>query len=178
MTLTVVGWIDVFTRQSHRDIILDSLRYCKANKSLHVHAYVIMSNHIHLIVSVSGKETLSEVIGAFKSYTAKAIIKAIEKEPESRKEWLLRLFKFYAGKNSKKSKQQTHQFWRTDNHPIALYSKKVVVQKLDYIHLNPLRAGLVEKPQDYLYSSASNYLEERKGLFDVDLLEVFFEPKV
>ena len=160
LTLTVVGWIDVFTRQRYRDIVLDSLRYCKDHKGLHVHGYVIMSNHVHLIASTSDGASLSEVIGAFKSFTAKAIIKAVEKGPESRKEWILRMFKYYAGKNKKKGKSQMNQFWQANSHPIVLYSKKVIVQKLDYIHFNPVRAGLVEKAQDYRYSSASNYLEQ------------------
>ena len=160
LTLTVVGWIDVFTRQRYRDIVLDSLRYCKDHKGLYVHGYVIMSNHVHLIASTSDGTSLSEVIGSFKSFTAKAIIKAIEQEPESRRDWMLRLFKYYAGKDSKKGNTQNHKFWQGDSHPIVLYSKKVIVQKLDYIHFNPVRAGLVEKAQDYRYSSASNYLEQ------------------
>ena len=175
LTFTVVAWVDVFTRSRYCDIILESLKHCKEHKGLHIYGYVIMSNHLHLILSASGKQTLSEVIGDFKSYTAKAILKSIKTEAESRREWLLYLFKFFAKKNKKAS---SFQFWQSDNHPIVLYTSKVIVQKLDYIHNNPVRAKIVNWPQDYLYSSASNYLEQGQGIFEVELLDDFFAAKL
>ena len=63
LTLTVKGWVDVFSRKNYRDIFIDSLKYCIANKGLHVYGYVIITNHVHLIVSASGEKTLSDVIG-------------------------------------------------------------------------------------------------------------------
>ncbi len=50
LTLTTMGWIDIFSRRRYRDIIIDSLQYCRENKGLHVVGWVIMSNHLHLIV--------------------------------------------------------------------------------------------------------------------------------
>ena len=171
LTLTVVGWIDIFSRKKYRDLIIDSLKYCQENKGLHVHGYVIMTNHIHLVVRASGEQTLSEVIKDFKSFTATSILKDLPQSSESRKKWLMFLFNYFAKKNKRKGK---HQFWQTDNHPIELYSQKVIQQKLNYIHKNPVRANWVEMPQHYIYSSASNYLEQGKGILEIEILESFY----
>ena len=93
VTFTVVNWIDVFTRKQYRDIVVDSMIYCQKNKGLLVHAWCIMSNHMHLIASAVD-ENLSDILRDLKKFTSKQIIAAIEKnEHESRKEWVLELFK-------------------------------------------------------------------------------------
>jgi putative transposase len=166
LTLTTVGWIDVFTRQRYRDILIESLKYCQEHKGLMICAYVIMSNHIHLIARTEGY-ALSDVLRDFKKFTAHEIIKAIETEPESRKEWLMYLFKYFA---KYESPNRVHQFWQQSNHPIELYSQEVTWQKIAYIHLNPVRAGIVDYASDYVYSSARDY-QGKKGLLDVVLVE-------
>ena len=171
LTLTVVGWIDIFSRKKFRDIIIESLKFCKANKGLRIYGYVIMTNHIHLIVSAEGKDSLSDVIGDFKSFTATTILKDLPNSSESRWEWLMYLFGYFAIKNNRKGK---HQFWQSSNHPIELYSIKVIREKLNYIHDNPVRAGWVYFQQHYIYSSASNYFEDGNGILDVDILEEFY----
>lgn len=95
ITLTVVSWADVFSRQVYRDIVLDSLIYCQKEKGLVVNAYVLMSNHLHLICYPKMPNLLSNTIRDFKKFTSKRIIYEIEtNKSESRREWLLRLFKF------------------------------------------------------------------------------------
>ncbi len=168
VTLTVVGWIDVFTRQRYRDIVLESLRYCQKQKGLHVVGYVLMSNHLHMVVYTEGY-ALSDVLRDFKKFTATQILKSIENETESRREWLLYMFKFYAKHNSD---NRHYQFWQQDNHPIALWTLEVIWQKLTYIHYNPVRAGLVAEPWHYLYSSASDYYVNKKGLIDIEIAEM------
>ncbi|WP_349293605.1 transposase [Flavobacterium flavigenum] len=92
ITATVVDWIDVFTRQTYRDIVIDCLDYCIKNKGMILYGYVIMSNHIHLIVqSEEGK--LSDLIRDFKKFMAKSILDKIQNSPESRREWMLERFK-------------------------------------------------------------------------------------
>ena len=170
LTLTVVGWIDVFTRASYRDIVLDSLKYCIEEKGLVVYAYVVMSNHVHLIAqSASETQTLSDIMRDFKSFTAKQIKKSIEdvQTGESRREWLKYLFGYFARGNQR---NRTFQFWQSDNHPIELWSPRVIEQKLAYIHWNPVEAKIVASPSHYLYSSASNYF------VGTDLLEVQVIP--
>lgn len=155
MTFTVVGWIDVFSRKHYRDIVIESLQYCQQRKGLHLHAYVIMTNHLHLIVSVDKGFTISAFVRDCKKFTATRILHNIENNSvESRSEWMLHQFKYYA---SRHSRNDIYQLWEHDNHFIELSSEAFTQQKVDYIHLNPVRAGIVYKPEDYVYSSASNY---------------------
>lgn len=92
VTLTVVGWIDVFIRKNHKLTIIDSLKFCQKEKGLILFGYCIMSSHIHLIATTNSNFTLSEVIRDFKKFTSKAIVKQINEEPESRREWMLKYF--------------------------------------------------------------------------------------
>jgi REP element-mobilizing transposase RayT len=153
LTLQVVDWVDIFTRQIYRDMVVDSLQYCRKNKGLLVYAYIVMSNHVHLIVRAENGN-LSDVVRDIKKYTATAILKNIEEGIESRKEWILNRFAFAARKHVHNS---TYQVWTHENHAVELFSPDFTQQKIDYIHLNPVRAGWVENPEDYLYSSARNY---------------------
>ncbi len=169
LTFTVVGWVDVFTRKRYRDVFIDSLKYCQQKKGLLIFSYVIMSNHVHLIVRTDSGMGLSAIIRDLKRFTSNQIIKAIqENRQESRSEWMLRLFKYYAKYNSNNTK---YQFWKQDNRPIELVTPKWINQKLDYIHFNPVKAGLVESPEHYVYSSAKNYVGE-KGLIDEEILDL------
>ncbi|MDR6242098.1 REP-associated tyrosine transposase [Aureibacter tunicatorum] len=168
ITFTVVHWVDVFTRAEYKDIFISSLQYCQVNKGLEVYAYVIMSNHVHLIVGASGLNKLEEIIRDLKKYTSKRIIKAIEANlKESRKEWMLSIFE-KAGKNNCNNKN--FQFWKQDYHPIEVSNNKIMDQKLEYIHENPVKAGLVTTAECYLYSSASNYYG-LNGLLEIKFIE-------
>ena len=93
-------------------------------------------------------------VNGFKKHTAKQILKTINTQTESRREWLLMVFEYHAKYNSNNS---TYQVWRQNNHPIELISPKWIHQKLKYLHQNPVRAGMVSQAHQYLYSSASNY---------------------
>ena len=165
VTLQVVYWIDVFTRARYKDIIIENLKYCQENKGLVIYAYVIMSNHIHLLVQSQTNE-LSDVLRDFKSYTSKKLIASIENDTESRKEWMLFMFKRAAIKHTRNT---AYQFWTQENHAEIIYSEKFIRQKLDYIHNNPVRAGIVLQPEDYLYSSARNYAG-LESLIQVEIL--------
>jgi len=152
ITLTVVGWIDVFIRSDYCDEIIRNLEYCRKNKGLKIYAYCIMSSHIHLIVA-NDDNKLPDILRDFKSYTAKRIMAMIEDSPtESRKDWLLYLFKFFA-KNSIQNKE--YQFWQKTSHPIELISNAVFDQKVNYIHQNPVTVMLVNDAGSFVYSSAN-----------------------
>lgn len=171
VTCTVVGWIDIFSRKSYRDIVLESLSFCRKEKGLLVFAYVIMTNHLHLILQtdITSGYTLSDIIRDFKKFTSNSILKAIQNKHESRSDWLMHMFSYYAKHNPN---NENLQLWKQDNHPIALYSEKVIWQKINYIHNNPVRAGIVNRPEDYIYSSAVNYKTENKeGIIEIDLME-------
>ena len=121
----------------------------------------IMTNHIHLIVRAEDGHLLQNILRDFKKFTCKTIIKAIYENPyESRKEWLLKHFTTTEG----------YRFWQTGNRPIELWSNKVINQKLEYLHRNPVEKGLVFRAEDYVYSSASDYAGE-KGMLDISLIE-------
>ena len=92
VTLTVVFWIDLFTRRDYKNMIIESLTYCQDKKGLKIHAWCIMGNHIHLIISRSGQESLSSILRDIKKYTSKQVIDLVSKINESRREWLLRAF--------------------------------------------------------------------------------------
>lgn len=156
ITATVVDWVDVFSRKAYRDCIIESLDFCIKNKGMILYGYVIMSNHIHLIIQ-SDKNKLSDLIRDFKKFTAKTILHKIETEPESRADWMLKRFEFACKSHRRNEK---YQFWQYGNHPEEIFSEKFFWSKLDYIHLNPVRAGIVVKASHYLYSSASNYVND------------------
>jgi len=168
ITFAVVEWVDVFTRKEYRDIVLDSIRFCQQEKGLILHAWCLMSNHIHLIISAKNNDT-SDILRDFKKFTSKQIIAAITNNAhESRRDWMLNIFK---GQGEKNIRNTNYQFWRQDNHPKELYGLEFILQKLNYIHNNPVEAGIVERPEDYLYSSAKDYHATRKcGLLDLVFL--------
>ena len=152
ITFTTVGWIDVFTREDYCEFIIDSLIFAQEERGVDIFAYVIMPSHLH-IVARQDEGQLNKWMGNFKSYTSKEIVKMISKNPfESRKEWILYLFKFFA----KGTKQNDNfMFWQKTSHPIELYTPEVIDQKIDYIHNNPVVAGIVTEAWAYKYSSAN-----------------------
>ncbi len=161
VTFTIVEWVDVFTRNIYKDIFMESLVYCQKNKGLEVYAYCFMTNHIHLILGIKEDLLLQDAIRDLKSFTSRHIRKALEENhQESRKEWMLSIFK-NLGKHNARNKD--FQFWIQDNHPIELNTNEKLFQKLNYIHQNPVEAGFVEKPEDWLWSSAGSYAEIRQS---------------
>ena len=167
ITATVVDWIDVFSRKNYRDSVIDCLNFCIDNKGMIVFGYVIMSNHIHMIIqSDNGK--LSDLIRDFKKFTSKTILDKIQNEPESRREWMLERF---AKATESHTRNKNYQFWQYGNHPEEVYSNKFMWSKLDYLHLNPVRAGIVEKASQYIYSSANNYVNDI-GLLKIEKADI------
>ena len=155
VTFTVINWLDVFIRDIYKEKIIASLRFCQEHKGLEVHAYCIMTSHIHLILSAKEGFNLSNIIRDLKSHTAREIVKLIkENKKESRREWLVWFFERAGRKNKRNSK---HQFWQQHNHPIELSTNVMMDQRLDYIHNNPVEGGFVEEPEDWIWSSASQY---------------------
>ena len=155
ITVTVIDWVDIFTRAIYRDILDRSLNYCIKEKGLCVHAYVYMSNHIHLIVSSNDKQ-LEDIIRDFKKYTSKEIVKAIKEYPESRREWLLNKFSFAA---NRVKKGRRYKVWQDGFHPIVMDTYEKIEQRVSYIHYNPVDANLVYHERDWVHSSFAAYEE-------------------
>ena len=124
VSFAVIEWMDVFTRNEYKDIVLDSLRYCQREKGMEIFAWCIMTNHVHLIFrSIKGQKP-ELLLGDFKRFTSKEIVRAIqENQYENRKDWLMEQFEKVGEKSSNVKR---HQFWRHDNKPIELWSNKVI----------------------------------------------------
>ncbi|MFD2874579.1 transposase [Mucilaginibacter ximonensis] len=168
LTLTVVDWIDVFTRKELCEDVLESLRYCQQHKGLIIYAWCIMPSHLHLVVAAESGKNLSDIMRDFKKFTSKRIIQSISEIAESRKEWLLRHFSFVSKFNPK---IKDYQFWQEGLHPIELSTAKFIDQKINYIHQNPVEAGIVFRAEDYVLSSAAQYAGEFNALLEVSLIE-------
>ena len=164
-TFQVVEWVDVFTRQEICDIFVNDLRYCQQNKGLVLYAWVLMSNHAHILAQSSVND-LSGLVRDFKKHTSKAIVDYIQTERESRREWMLNIFSNAA---SKTNRNKDYQVWTHENHAEQVFTDSFLKEKLEYIHNNPVRAGIVEKSEHYIYSSAKNYAGE-KGLLELEIL--------
>lgn len=152
VTLTVAYWIDIFTRREYCDFIIDNLSFCQKNKNLEIYEYVIMTNHLHLICR--GNEIpLSDILRDFKTFTSKELFKLIKENPkESRKKWMIPLFKEAAKKDSQ---TKNYKVWRNRNWPTLLFNNEIIHQKTNYIHMNPVKAGFVQEPHEFYYSSAN-----------------------
>lgn len=171
VSFAVVEWLDVFTRTEYKNILLESLSFCQKEKGMEIVAWCIMSNHVHLVFRSVKDQHPALLLGDFKRFTSKAIVKAIRNNlRESRKEFLLERFKKVANKSSNVT---GYQFWRHDNKPIELWNNKVIQEKINYIHNNPVEAGLVFRPEDYVYSSAADYAGE-KGLLENIIVFQYF----
>jgi len=161
VSFATVYWIDVFTRQIYFSILEESIEYCRTEKGMEVFAYCFMPSHIHLIFR-SANDNPSGLLRDFKGFTARKLLKTIQENPqESRKEWLLWMFQKAGKTNSNITK---YQFWQQHNKPIELWTDKVIQQKIDYIHNNPVETGFVTNPVDWKYSSARNYADDQTVL--------------
>jgi len=171
VSFAVVEWLDVFINNDYKDILVSSLSFCQKHKGMELAAWCIMTNHVHLVFrSVKGLQP-ANLLGDFKRFTSKAIVKSIADNPsETRKGFLLGEFKKAADKSSNVN---DYQFWRHDNQPIELWSNKFILQKINYVHQNPVKAGLVFRPEDYKYSSAVDYSGEKGLLEDIMVFQNF-----
>jgi putative transposase len=167
LTCTVAGWLDVFTRNTYRQIVIDSLAFCREHKGLHLNAFVLLTNHLHLVARTDPPFILSEVLRDFKKFTGNNILAALDDPAESRREWMLRQFEYFG---RYKTNREKFQFWQDGNHPIGLWSDAVIQQKIQYIHQNPVRAGFVAHPTDWWWSSAFQYWNGATTALEVEVL--------
>lgn len=172
VTFTVVGWIDACLadrqgvyKKSIQGHTHRSWKHCQKNKGLVIHAYVIMTNHVHMIISRNSKVLLEDIMRDMKKFTAVSLLAAIQSNVESRREWMLN---FFGQAGAMNSNNKHFQFWLQDNHPIECSTPLVLKQKMEYIHENPVRAGFVEKAEDWVYNSAGDYYKNKKELVEID----------
>ncbi len=169
ITITTVGWVDVFTRLSQKYNIINSLKHCQEKKGLEIYAYCLMPSHLHLLCKATEGFILSDVIRDFKKHTSKQIVKTIIDEPESRREWMLDYFQ----KSCEHLKrEQKYKVWQGGYHAEIVETNWFIKQKINYIHNNPVEDKIVALPEDYYFSSARNYAGLENEL-EVILLDLF-----
>lgn len=157
MTETIVNWMPLFSNPDVVSIIYDSFKFLIAKDRLLIYAYVIMENHLHLVAS---SKDMSKEIGDFKSFTAREIIDYYK---ERKAERILNDLAFYKVPHKK---DREHQLWQEGSHPELIQNREMMIQKVTYIHNNPVKRGYVDDPAHWRYSSARNYAG-MEGLLNV-----------
>lgn len=147
-TATIYKWQRLLADDKHKDIIIDSLKFLVAEKRIELNAFVIMSNHIHLIWQPMFGLSPSDIQASFMKYTAQQLKRSLTKNNIG----ALTMYKV-------NKYDREYQFWKREPLHIELISPVVFNQKLDYIHYNPVVAGLCINPEDYYYSSARFYYD-------------------
>ena len=161
LTFTTIEWIDVFTKPEYFDLIMNTFKYCQKNSGLLLYGFVIMTNHIHCLVSTKENYSLENIVASFKKFTTSQIKELLEKD--NRKYILALINSSFA-----KKKNTSFQIWQRENYPEMIESEKFFLQKLNYIHNNPVVKFYVAKPEDWIYSSAKNYLSGDNSVIVVD----------
>ena len=161
-TCTIISWLTVFSEEKYFQIIIDSLKYCIAHKGLYLLGYVIMPSHLHLLTANAESTNLSNIMRDFKPFTSTRIAEELALSNN-------RLFLYIMAKAaSRETKQQNYKVWKDDFHPEVLRSEEWFGQKLQYMHLNPVRKGFVIKPEDWKYSSARNWLSGDESIISIN----------
>jgi REP element-mobilizing transposase RayT len=169
ITITTVGWINIFTRLNQKYVITNALKFCQEKKGLEIIAYCLMSSHLHLLCKGTEGYILSDIMRDFKKFTSKKIVQTIQDEPESRREWMLDYFKKSC---EHLKKEQKYKVWKGGYHAEIVQTNWFIKQKINYIHNNPVEDKIVTLPEDYYFSSARNYAGLEYEL-EVILLDLF-----
>jgi len=158
LTCTILHWIPLFTRKESVDILIQSFKHLQKSDSFKLYAYVILENHIHLVAS---SDDLAQSMRAFKSYTAKEILKLLQKEKVTT---ILDQLAFY--KKAHKT-TATYQVWQEGIQPKLMQTDTMMISKIKYIHENPVKRGYVDEAIHWRYSSARNY-NGIEGLIEIE----------
>ena len=161
-TTTVINWQNIFAAIPCFDVIIDSLKYCIKNKALHVHGYVIMPNHAHYLLSTEEGKNLSDVMRDFGTHTSRGITEFLEQEKGFD---VLEVFRAAAEADGRGNR---YKVWQDGFHPIAIESERFFLEKLLYMHENPVRKGFVDRPEQWRYSSTRNYVLDDDSVLAVE----------
>jgi putative transposase len=156
ITITCLEWRYILVEDSFKEIIISSLKFLSDSKRVNIFAFCIMSNHLHMIWQMIGDHRKEDVQRDFLKYTGQRILKVMRNSKSPL------LDKLYVG-----AKDRKYQVWERNALSIPLYSDKAFFQKLNYIHNNPVVAGLCDSAEDYKFSSALFY---SRGVRNFDFL--------
>ncbi len=170
MTCTVLRSLDVFTADVYRRVLIEGLAFAQEHKGLDVYAWCVMTHQLHLIVGRHGTYPLGRIIGAFKAHTSKVLRDVVASNPdEQTRDWLMWMFERLGKRNPN---NWDFQFWEQDGSmPVLLEDRAKALELVDSVHLAPVRAGYVEVPEHWLWSSAGNYQQKFGLLENVILIE-------
>ena len=147
VTCTILHWIPIFTNQESVSIVINSLKYLQKSDNLKIYAYVILENHLHLVVQ---SNDLAKTMAKFKRYTAIEIIKLLKRKNIST---ILEQLAFYK-KAHKKDRE--YQLWQEGIQPKQIISHKMMKEKIEYIHNNPVKRGYIDNPVHWRYPLVPN----------------------
>ncbi|WP_069130020.1 REP-associated tyrosine transposase [Rhodohalobacter halophilus] len=162
ITSSVVNGYPIFSNPLAAQVILNALNFIQKKRDATVYAYVIMENHIHVVLQ---HDQLPKQVQEFKSWTARSIIDLFSENGHT-----FQLFKLRKAKNPRHS-DSVHQIWQEGYYPKKIFGDEMMIQKIEYIHNNPVKRGFVDRPEDWRYSSMRNYLG-MESLIPVTLFEL------
>lgn len=154
VTCTTVEWLPIFKEDCHQKIVLDALAFIRERKHTQLNAFVLMPSHLHAVLWPEEKVNLSDVLRDFKRFTSRAISRQASLSKD------MDLIKKFTSNREKHRAQDVSQFqvWQDGFQPEAIFTEDFARQKIGYIHMNPVKGGLVSRPEDWPYSSARAYL--------------------
>jgi putative transposase len=166
VTFTIAEWIKVLEKDDYKDLIINTIKFYQKNKGLVVYGYCIMPNHVHMIVQAVSNFTISEILRDVKKFTARAIVKKLEDEKPA---GYLNILSKFAEAGTPLKRITSYKVWQDGNHAKLIYSNKFLMEKLSYLHNNPIEYGLCSVSWEYEYSSAANYMD-KYSMLEVVLL--------
>jgi putative transposase len=174
ITLNVADWVDVFVRPLYKLVMVDCLNYHIHSKGLLVHGWCLMSNHLHLLAAAEEGIPFQNLIRDMKKQMTQNILEAMAAEPDLRKGWMLERFEL-ASQSMKRLEK--FQLWQNCSHPVLVQPGDQAQQQhyLQYIHENPVRDRIVDRPEDYVFSSARDYCG-RPGMVRIRPLKAARNP--
>jgi REP element-mobilizing transposase RayT len=162
ITSIVYGRLAIFTRSSFVIPLIDSLNFYRYHHQCKLLGYVVMPDHIHMIIWPQEGSNISDFMRDFKRFTSGRISR--QAFLENKTDWMNAFEQ--AGRDTSRAE---HKVWQDCFWEEVVFTDEFLHQKLNYIHMNPVRAGLVDEPQDYPYSSYRNYELEDDTLIEMDM---------
>lgn len=145
--------LPIFRTEKLKQVVCNAFNEVRSRHGIRILAYVIMPDHVHLLV-YSEKE-MSEVLRLINGVSARRIIQYLKENKLDQS--LFKLRGEVRGRNHK------HSVWQHHSDSLEIFGESTFKQKVDYIHLNPVRAGLVSSPLEYRYSSARSWAQHGNG---------------
>jgi putative transposase len=161
LTMVTFNRVPIFRSDKVCEIFVDTLREVRERYPYKLIGYVLMPDHVHAIIN-NHSGTISDWLRRVRGNSARKILYWLREERH-----LASLKKLAL--NPPQKRQHTHAVWQKDPSVIDLWSDKFIRQKLNYLHLNPVRGGLCEHPADWKWSSCRAYLPHGAGDVPIEI---------